>query len=213
RTALRRANHILFLAPRSRSKSLFPRLTGGAVTEKPAKSSLIDEYDCPLVDTYDNPDYQEEIRKTLCEFYRQIKSCDEYIHVAYITGISKFSRAGVFSTANNIIDYSTHLGYGAMFGYTDEEIAENFSDYLPVTAETLNMHVGSILPNMKAYYDGYTFCGKSSIYNPISVLSFFSNMRFKDYWVETGSQEFIKNYFSSYNIKFEDFDDGEYKAH
>ncbi|MDR1855906.1 MAG: AAA family ATPase [Desulfovibrio sp.] len=182
------------------------------IAERHAKPViLIDEYDCPLVDTYDDPTYQEQIRNVLRGFYRRIKSCDKYIHIAYITGISKFSKIGIFSAANNIVDFSTNQDYCTMFGYTDKEIFDNFSDYLPETAEALNMNVEGLLTNLKAYYDGYTFCGESSVYNPVSVLSFFSSRRFRDYWIETGSQEFIEKYISSRNVKFEDFDGSEYE--
>jgi hypothetical protein len=167
---------------------------------------LIDEYDAPLIKTYDNPSYQDEIRKCLREFYQQIKSCDECIHVACITGISKFSNVGVFSATNNIVDFSMKPGFCTMFGYTDEEIKKYFSCYLPSVAEALEIDEDSILPRLKAYYDGYTFCGESTVYNPVSVLSFFKDKKFKSYWINTGEQEFIAKYMSSKVVNVEDFD-------
>jgi hypothetical protein len=193
------------------SSGAFNDLISGISQKHANPVILIDEYDCPLVDTFDNSAYQEEIRNSLREFYRQIKLCDEYIHVVYITGIRKFSKVGIFSAVNNIVDFSTNQDYCTMFGYTDKEIFDNFSDYLPETAEALNMSVEGLLVNLKAYYDGYTFCGESSVYNPVSVLSFFSHKRFRDYWIETGSQKFIEKYISSRNVKFEDFYGSEYE--
>jgi hypothetical protein len=61
---------------------------------------LIDEYDLLLNETFNIPKYQNKIRGLLRNFYKNIKDCEEYIHLCYITGISKFSELGIFSVAN-----------------------------------------------------------------------------------------------------------------
>lgn len=97
-----------------------------------------------------------------------------------------------------------------MFGYIHDEISDKLYEYVLNIAEKFDMKVSVLLEKMKVYYDGYTFCNKNTVYNPISVLSFFLYMQFKDYWVETGSQEFIAKYMSSKKINVEDFDNSNF---
>jgi len=64
---------------------------------------LIDEYDKPFTDFIDDHEMAEKVRVLLRDYYSKIKSSDEYIHFIFITGISKFTKMGVFSTLNNLI--------------------------------------------------------------------------------------------------------------
>jgi hypothetical protein len=188
------------------SASAFSGLISNIAIEYSKPVILIDEYDAPLIRTYDTPGYQNEIRGIFREFYQQIKSCDEYIHIAYLTGINKLSSGGFFSATNNIVDFSTHRDFSTMFGFTGEEIVKYFSGYLPSVAEALKIEKDNVLPGLKKYYDGYAFCGNSTVYNPISVLSFFKDKEFKNYWKNTGDQEFIAKYMSTKNVNVEDFE-------
>ena len=47
-----------------------------------------------------------------------------------MTGITKFSNTSIFSAFNNIEDISLDETFGELLGYTDEEIAKYFEDYL-----------------------------------------------------------------------------------
>ena len=58
---------------------------------------LVDEYDKPIVDNIENRKLAVELHEILKGFYTVIKACDEYIRFVLLTGISKFSKAGVFS--------------------------------------------------------------------------------------------------------------------
>ena len=62
---------------------------------------LIDEYDKPVLDNLSNIKRANEMREILRSFYTVIKSCDEYLRFVMLTGISKFSKMGVFSAMNN----------------------------------------------------------------------------------------------------------------
>jgi hypothetical protein len=48
-----------------------------------------------------------------------------------------------------------------------------------------------VLSEIKRWYNGYSWEGKTSVYNPFSTLSFFSNKEFKDYWYATGTPTFL----------------------
>ena len=58
---------------------------------------LIDEYDNPITDNMDNLEQAEKVRKYLRSFYLNLKTYSKYLRFVMITGISKFTKAGVFS--------------------------------------------------------------------------------------------------------------------
>ena len=67
---------------------------------------LVDEYDKPLLQAIDNDELQEEYRNTLKAFYGALKSDDQYIRFALLTGVTKFGKISVFSDLNNLKDIS-----------------------------------------------------------------------------------------------------------
>jgi hypothetical protein len=91
---------------------------------------LVDEYDFPLSETFYDIDYQKEIWEILRDFYIQIKGhcCD--IHIAYLTGISKLTMSGIIAAINNFHDCSDSYKFCTMFGFTHNEILENFKEYI-----------------------------------------------------------------------------------
>jgi hypothetical protein len=48
-----------------------------------------------------------------------------------------------------------------------------------------------LLKKIREMYDGYTWDGKTSVYNPYSTLSFFRKNEFSNYWFETGTPTFL----------------------
>ena len=67
---------------------------------------LVDEYDKPILDTLFDLERAETFRTTLRGFYTQIKANDEYTRFVFMTGITKFTKTGVFSAMNNLRDIS-----------------------------------------------------------------------------------------------------------
>ena len=66
---------------------------------------LIDEYDKPLLEAIDKLELQEAMRDELRSFYSVLKSCDEYIRFAMLTGVTKFGRLSVFSGSTTSTTY------------------------------------------------------------------------------------------------------------
>ncbi|MDL1969084.1 MAG: AAA family ATPase, partial [Deltaproteobacteria bacterium] len=89
---------------------------------------LIDEYDKPIIDNIENKELAVEFREILKGFYTIIKACDEYIRFVFLTGVSKFSRAGVFSGLNNLKDISMNAGYSSLLGITRQEMESCFKE-------------------------------------------------------------------------------------
>ena len=83
---------------------------------------LIDEYDNPLISNITDIEKAKKIKDILKGFYKIIKSCDEYVKFAFLTGVTKFSQISVFSGLNNLTDISMDRRYSAICGYTQDEL-------------------------------------------------------------------------------------------
>ena len=161
---------------------------------------LIDEYDKPILDNIDNLGKANEVREILRSFYTTLKGCDEYLRFALLTGISKFSKAGVFSAMNNLEDISMDENFGDIVGYTQNEIEFYFEDRINYVAEKLSISKSELLERLKDYYDGFSFDGKISLYNPFSVMQCLKKADFYNYWYESGSPSFIVKWMKEHAI-------------
>ena len=166
---------------------------------------LVDEYDKPILDVLKNHDLAEVYRDSLRSFYTQIKAGDANIRFVFITGITKFTRTGVFSAMNNLYDISMDPEYATMLGYTEEELISNFSGYIDLVAEKFGLEQEVFLARVEDYYDGFSFDGVNRLYNPFSTLSFLKMKEFKNFWFESGSPSFLIEYVKTHDIEAEDF--------
>jgi len=142
---------------------------------------LVDEYDKPILDNLDNTERALENRDFLRSFYVMMKANDAYIKFAFLTGISKFSKANIFSGLNNLTDISLKPKYGTICGYTQDDIETTFLPYLE----------GVDLERVKEWYNGYNFLG-DKVYNPFDILQFLTNdCLFKNYWWESGNPYYL----------------------
>ena len=150
---------------------------------------LIDEYDKPILDNLDQLAVAKENREILKRFYTEIKVNDEYLKFAFLTGVSKFSKVSIFSGLNNLTDISLQEKYGNICGYTQHDIETSFLPYLADVD----------LKKLQLWYNGYNFLG-DKVYNPFDILLFIDgNRRFKNYWFETGTPEFLINLIKDQN--------------
>lgn len=155
---------------------------------------LIDEYDKPIIDHLENPELAKEMREILKGFYTVIKAGDENLRFVLLTGVSKFSKAGVFSGLNNLNDISMDNKYASILGLTENEITDNFSGYLEIFAAEKNISVEDLIQKIRAWYNGYLFAGIGErVYNPFSTLLLFDKNEFRNYWFETGTPSFLVN--------------------
>ncbi len=165
---------------------------------------LVDEYDKPLLQTMGvNEALNEEYRNTLKAFYSVIKTCDQYIRFAFLTGVTKFSKVSIFSDLNNLQDISMITEYSDICGITDEELKLNFEPEIKTLGERKKKSFEEILSELKKKYDGYVFAKEgASVYNPFSVLSAFSAKDLGSYWFSTGTPTFLVSYLKDayYNI-------------
>ena len=162
---------------------------------------LIDEYDKPILDNIGNPESANKMRLVLRSFYTVLKSCDEYLRFVMLTGISKFSKAGVFSAMNNLEDISMDARYGDIAGYTQQELEENFSSWIENAAVRMALPRAELLERMKDYYDGFCFDGKTKLYNPFSIMQCLKKAEMVNYWYQSGSPTFIVTYMKQHGIQ------------
>jgi len=153
---------------------------------------LIDEYDYPIIDNIENPTIAAEVRDVLKGFYTVIKALDRYIRFVFLTGISKFSRIGVFSGLNNLEDISMDRRYTALPGITQGELESEFAQHLDHFAKHEATDKQSLLAKIREWYNGFKFSEEGHpVYNPFSLLLLFERFTFRNYWFETGSPTFL----------------------
>ena len=161
---------------------------------------LIDEYDKPILDKIGNLEAAEAMREALRGFYTVLKDYDSYLRFVMLTGISKFTKTGIFSAMNNLRDISMSEPFGDIVGYTQEELERDFSDWIDDAAGKIGFSRQELLMRMKDYYDGFCFDGRTRLYNPFSILNFLADREFKNYWYHSGSPTFILSYLRSHGI-------------
>jgi len=142
---------------------------------------LIDEYDKAILDNLDQMEVARENREIIKALYTILKGSEEYIKFSFLTGVSKFSKASIFSGLNMLRDISLDKKYGNICGYTQDDIDSKFIPYLQ----------GVDLDKLRVWYNGYNFL-KDSVYNPFDILLFIeNNFIYKNYWFETGTPTFL----------------------
>lgn len=141
---------------------------------------LVDEYDKPILDNIHNTDLAVEIREELKNYYSVIKDCDPYIRLAFITGVSKFSKVSLFSGLNNLKDITIDERFSTLCGYTQKELEEVFADRL-----------SDVDPDeVKKWYNGYSWLGEK-VYNPFDILLYLDSKQFQNYWFESATPTFL----------------------
>ena len=116
------------------------------------------------------------------------------------TGVSKFSKAGVFSGLNNLKDISLFEKYGDIVGYTQKELEDNFGEWIEKASQKLLLTNEELLQKIKRHYDGFSFDGKVRVYNPYSILNFFSDQEFNNYWYNSATPSFLADYLKTHQI-------------
>jgi len=153
---------------------------------------LIDEYDKPLIATLENEALHEHYRATLKAFYSVIKNSNDYIHMSFLTGITKFGKVSIFSDLNNLYDISFNSEYSSICGITEEELKSFFSSEVEGIACEYNISYEEMLDMLRAKYDGYRFSEKDErLYNPFSLCIAFQDRKLGDYWFATGTPTFL----------------------
>ncbi|MFN8578236.1 MAG: AAA family ATPase [Candidatus Sericytochromatia bacterium] len=161
---------------------------------------LIDEYDKPIIDHIDNLPTAIENRDILKTFYGTLKGMEEHLHFVFITGISKFSKVSIFSELNNINDITMLDKYSKILGIEEKDLFRYFADRITLLAEKLKITEEDLKSIIKKMYNGYSWDGVNSLYNPFSLILLFTNEKIKCYWFETGTPSFIPKLLKKFDL-------------
>ena len=168
---------------------------------------LVDEYDKPLLEAIGKPELQEAMRDKLRAFYSVIKSCDQYIRFALLTGVTKFGRLSVFSGLNNLYDLTFDPEYASICGITENELLNTFGEGIQGLAEEYECSTDAMVDKLRFMYDGYRFThGKVLVYNPFSLLTAFKKKMLGYFWFETGTPKYLVDLLRRHRYDISDLD-------
>lgn len=169
---------------------------------------LIDEYDKPLTDTIGKPEIQDKNRSTLQEIYGIMKRADRHIRFAFLTGVTRYGKLGIFSAANNPKDISLSRDYTTICGITEEELHTIFDDEVQAFADCMKVSKERMYALLKQKYDGYHFDENlEDVYNPFSLLNSLADKKLYNYWFATGTPTYLAKILSKSDISIPEFDD------
>lgn len=161
---------------------------------------IIDEYDNPILEHLNRPNVAEEMREILKNFYKTVKSLDQFFRFIFITGVSRFSHTTIFSGMNNLTDLTFDKKAATLCGCTHEELLTNFDEDIEKLAKEENLEKNVVIEKLRLYYNGYRFCryDVDKVYNPFSLLLCFEHCEFENYWIKTGIPSFLIYYVEKY---------------
>ena len=168
---------------------------------------LVDEYDKPLLNNIDNKTLQDKIRIELKAFYGVLKTCDKKIKMAFITGVTKFSKVSLFSDVNNLTDISQERDFSMLCGITEQEIHEQLDGYVQLMADANNISKDDCYKELKRWYEGYHFSEDMiDIYNPFGLMKAFYSKKFAEHWFESGTPTFLVKEIKKHNMSLVNLD-------
>ena len=155
---------------------------------------LIDEYDTPIIQSYQEGYYKKAIL-FFKKFYGDALKDNSYLQYGVMTGILRIAKEGIFSGLNNLkVDTIFNEGYSDFFGLTEKEVTKAVRYY----------ELEYEMEEVKKWYDGYQF-GSSEIYNPWSIINFLSAKQLRPYWIGVSGNKLIDEMLDNGNKEL--FDD------
>lgn len=168
---------------------------------------LVDEYDYPLLKHIHDAERAKNMLEVLKSLFSVVKGMSGEFRMIFITGVTKFSKASIFSGLNNLVDITMDPNYAQLLGYTETEIEQYLSSYLHKIEKEHDSSHESLITNIQTWYNGYQFSiDNLKVYNPFSVLYFLNSGRFSNYWFETGTPSFLINLVKKYDYPIQDFE-------
>ncbi|MCX7871611.1 MAG: AAA family ATPase, partial [bacterium] len=120
--------------------------------------------------------------------------------------MSKFSRVSIFSGLNNLRDITLSDNFCKLLGYTQNELENYFNEHINITANKFNIGKEELLYEIRRWYNGYSWNGKDFLYNPFSILYFFTEKQFNNYWFTSGTPTFLIKLIKEKDIDIKEFE-------
>lgn len=145
---------------------------------------IIDEWDAAFREAKNDSGLQKEYILFLRGLFKNSVITDRIIAAAYMTGILPIKKYGTQSAISDFREYTMVFPgpYAQYFGFTGDEVRDLCREY------------GRSFRLTKKWYDGYSFPGYSSIYNPSSVMQAMQSGIFSSYWSSSETYESLKIY-------------------
>ncbi len=141
---------------------------------------LVDEYDAPITEHLGTDADPTPAVDVLRQFFRVLKDDEGLLYGVFVTGITRFARHHLFSAANNFVDISDLPAYGALCGFTEEEVDRDLAPYRARLAEREpGLEAAAIQTAWRAFYNGYRFSELPSaprVYNPFTLTHGLANV-------------------------------------
>jgi len=104
---------------------------------------------------------------------------------------------------NNLLDITMTEKYANICGIDIEDLDKYFSKHIEYLAALDNFkRCENIRDEILAWYDGYSWDGKTRVLNPFSLLSFFEQERFSSFWYASGTPKFLVSLIKSKPASF-----------
>ena len=151
---------------------------------------IVDEWDCLFREYKDDL----EAQKIYLDFLRLWLKDQEYVGLAYMTGILPIKKYGTQSALNMFKEYSMSnpSRFFEYFGFTSDEVEKLCHEY------------GMDFSEMKNWYNGYFIERGTPIYSPKSVVSALEDGLLDNYWNKTETFESLRDFI---NWNFDDLRD------
>ncbi|MBR2527976.1 MAG: AAA family ATPase [Blautia sp.] len=147
---------------------------------------VIDEWDAVIREAKDDSTAQDAYLNLLRGWFKNTNFTSRAVAAAYMTGILPIKKDGSQSAISDFEEFTMidPFEFAAYVGFTEKEVRNKCQDY------------GVDFLKMKQWYDGYSFEGIGSVYNPNSVMKAVRYQRFKSFWTETSAAEGLLDYIS-----------------
>lgn len=144
---------------------------------------IVDEWDAPIRET---PEIGHAYLEFLRSLFKNSGTTGKIFAAAYMTGILPIKKDGSQSAISDFNEYTMikPRKFGEYVGFTEAEV-KGICEKYDVSFE-----------QMKRWYDGYSFKGVDSVYNPNSVMKAAQNDDFDSYWTETSAAGGLMDYIS-----------------
>ena len=143
---------------------------------------IIDEWDCVIRDSSDDPELVHDYLKFLHSLFKSEEAKD-FLGIGYITGILPIKKIKNESAMNNFIEYTM----------IDSDVITEYFGFTQGEVDALCEKYGTNPDSVKAWYNGYLIDGRH-MYNPDSVCEAVSKNKIRSYWKNTSSFEGINTY-------------------
>ena len=149
---------------------------------------LVDEYDKLMLHSIGDEQMAAAVRTRFKNLFSPLKSLDDHLQFVFITGITKFSQMGVFSTINQLKNISMQVAYECICGISEEELTTQLRPDIVRMSDMRGEAYDETFAELKRMYDGYHFSeGMTDLYNPFSLMIALDSGMIKKYWFDSAT--------------------------